>query len=264
MMTIAGPEDLEGLHILVGRTLQTVNGAPFDVVKATKKSIVIHPHSSRRNYTIRIDEFAHLLRRFADGAYFPKPSELRGIDRIAIPYAWALLRASVDEHSALLVRPKDVDVGKKEAAMDEAGIDDDDGTDGVTSGGGDAPSMPRMRLTGRWRVDDMPDLFRSYLELTDNPHVSLQRESRDRIAGTYAFGVQEGVMEGMIQTLGNHQAFVFSMEGTEGGEPEHMAGVATMGEKGVLRGTFIGHDGSRYRFVWVRQRASGSGSGSDG
>ena len=102
---MAEETSLSGWSDLIGRTLHTVQGAPFDVLKVTKKNILIRPQSSRRSYDISIrGELLPMLEAYRQGRFFPRPGDLRrvGVRHNRIAYAWGLLRALIDEERAIV------------------------------------------------------------------------------------------------------------------------------------------------------------------
>lgn len=93
---------------LVGQTLHTVQGAPFDVAKVTDKVIYVRPYSSRRSYDISVQrELIPMLEAYRQGRFFPRPDSLRGVGvrYNRVTYAWGLLRALIDEERAIVEPP---------------------------------------------------------------------------------------------------------------------------------------------------------------
>src|SRR5262249_12430098 len=85
---------------LLGRTFHTIQGAPFTVVNVTEKSLLIQPAGGRRRYDIAIaNELERTLTAYAEGRFFPKPTDLLsvGVRHERNSYVWGIARALVVE-----------------------------------------------------------------------------------------------------------------------------------------------------------------------
>jgi hypothetical protein len=81
-----------------------VQGAPFDIVRVSATTITLRPRSSQRHYDISIQrELEPALEAYRQGRFFPRPSDLHlvPVRRERAAYVWGLLRALVDERTAV-------------------------------------------------------------------------------------------------------------------------------------------------------------------
>ncbi len=123
---------------------------------------------------------------------------------------------------------------------------------------------------GTWRVEGLEGFDREYIELTNPPLVRLVISRGGLVDGTFAFGAQEGELDGRIERPGEGPPrMAFTFEGWEEGDMIHGYGVAALVERDVLKGEMRYHRSDTIRFTWRRMRPEGpvgrcGGHGSQG
>ena len=110
-----------------------------------------------------------------------------------------------------------------------------------------------MKLTGKWRVAETPDLAHDYLALSPDPHVKLKKAGRNEIDGIYEFGAQSGELDGTIEDLSDGSLRLsFTFEGEDELDPVHGYGEAALVDENTLQGYTRRHRGDTCQFVWKR------------
>lgn len=110
-----------------------------------------------------------------------------------------------------------------------------------------------MKLSGKWRVAEIPDLTDDYLSLSPDPHVKLKKAGRNEIDGSYQFGAQSGEIDGSLEQLSaGSLRLSFTFEGEDELDPVHGYGEAALVDENTLQGYMRYHRGDTYRFVWKR------------
>ena len=85
---------------------------------------------------------------------------------------------------------------------------------------------------GTWRVEGLEGFDREYIELTNPPLVRLVISRGGLVDGTFAFGAQEGELDGRIERPGEGPPrMAFTFEGWEEGDMIHGYGVAALVER---------------------------------
>ena|SRR5918912_2506151 len=105
-----------------------------------------------------------------------------------------------------------------------------------------------MDVVGTWQIVSSPDFDDDYLNEEGPPFVRLQQD-RDRLAGEYHIGLQNGSIDGRPQPDGS---VFFSFDGMDEMDEVHGAGVATLQGDRLLF-TLMYHQGDDYTFEGRRE-----------
>ena len=104
-----------------------------------------------------------------------------------------------------------------------------------------------MTMTGIWRITSSPDFDDAYLRMEVEPYVNLT-QTGDRVSGTYHVGLQQGDIDGRIES---EDRVAFSFEGMDEMDEGHGRGLLRIDDTQVQ---FIlqYHLGDTFTFVCER------------
>jgi len=111
-----------------------------------------------------------------------------------------------------------------------------------------------QRLSGKWKIVEMPDLSDDYLSLSKDPNMILTLTRRS-VSGHYQYGLCDGELEGeVIESEGRPLEIRFSFEGVDENDDEHGYGEAIFSDDDkTLTGKLHIHAGDTWRFTCRRR-----------
>ena len=113
-----------------------------------------------------------------------------------------------------------------------------------------------QRLSGTWKIIEMPDLTEDYLSESKDPHLRLDFHRRGNVSGHYEYGLCQGELDGevVVESEGKPMEIRFSFEGSDEMEQVNGYGVAVLSEDDkTLTGKLHYHLGDDWRFICRRQ-----------
>ncbi len=113
-----------------------------------------------------------------------------------------------------------------------------------------------QRLSGKWKIIEMPDLTEDYLAESKDPHMRLTFSRRGRVSGHYQYGLCQGELDGEViaEREGMPLEMRFSFEGLDEMEQVNGYGVAVLSDDGkTLTGKLHYHLGDDWRFTCRRR-----------
>jgi hypothetical protein len=107
-----------------------------------------------------------------------------------------------------------------------------------------------QKLSGKWKIIEMPDLTEDYLSESKDPHMRLTFRGKN-ITGHYEYGLSNGQLDGeVIETEGRPLEIRFSFEGFDEMEEDHGYGEVVLSDDDkTLSGKLHCHLGDGYRFT---------------
>jgi hypothetical protein len=83
-------------------------------------------------------------------------------------------------------------------------------------------------FAGIWKVIEAMDMMDDYLSLTPDPHLKIEVNGEDEVAGSFEFGAQDGDIDGQFEQDKESLRLIFSFEGWDEGDEVHGFGTASI------------------------------------
>ena len=105
-------------------------------------------------------------------------------------------------------------------------------------------------FAGKWSIVEAMDMVDDYLSLMPDPHLKIEVNGKNEVAGSYQFGAQDGFIDGQFEHEQNREGLrlIFTFEGSDEGDEVHGFGTAGFESADTLLLRMHYHKGDTYSF----------------